>query len=253
VRKLREQLMAEELNILSFECLPSTNAYLKELRSKASLKSGTVIMADYQEAGRGQRGKTWLSENGQGLLFSLYYKPYKQSVEDQFILIKWISVAIVNVLKDSFGLSDACVKWPNDIYVGRKKLGGILIENSIQGEYIQNSIIGIGLNVFQQSFDESLPSAVSLFQLLGESVDLNRKSILIQVIESFYEQVNKEKELVHRAYLKHLMLRGIKALYKIHGKCQNATLLGVHSNGSLELLIEDQKQLFFHGEIEFLL
>ena len=239
-------------DIISFESLPSTNAYLKDLRLKGSIKNGTVIMADYQESGRGQRGKVWLSEKGKGLLCSIFYEPYQQRVEDQFILTKWISVAIVQFLRETLGLTDACIKWPNDIYVGRKKLGGILIENAIQGKYLQNSIIGIGLNVLQDNFEESLPNPVSLRQLLGGNVDLNRELILVQIIGSFYNQVNRKKEFVNKDYLDYLMLRGIKTSYRILGKSQEATLLGVHSNGSLELLVEDRKKLFLHGEIEFL-
>ena len=167
------------------------------------------------------------SQKRWGLLCSIFYEPYQQRVEDQFILTKWISVAIVHFLRESLGLSNAFIKWPNDIYVGRKKLGGILIENAVQGKYVQSSVIGLGLNVFQESFEESLPNAVSLRQLLGKNAHLNRELILIQIITSFYNQVNRKKEFVDKDYLDYLMLRGIKAPYTIFGKKQEAKLIGV--------------------------
>ena len=159
--------MAKKHDIIWFESIDSTN---EECRRRISdIDNLSVVAALSQTSGRGQRGNVWLSEAGQNLTFSIVLKfPINvmageiepMHAYDQFVLSEITSLAIVDLLAD-FGIK-ARIKWPNDIYVGDRKICGMLIENSLRGEWIQHSIIGIGLNVNQRNFDVTLPNPTSM-------------------------------------------------------------------------------------------
>lgn len=159
--------MAKRHDIIWLESVDSTN---EECRRRISdIDNLSVVAALSQTSGRGQRGNVWLSEAGQNLTFSIVLKfpakGLKAEMEpmlayDQFVLSEITSLAIVDLLAD-FGI-EAKIKWPNDIYVGDRKICGMLIENSLRGEWIQHSIIGIGLNVNQRNFDVTLPNPTSM-------------------------------------------------------------------------------------------
>jgi len=160
-------------NLIKLSAVDSTNNYLKNLTSNSEpLPEGTVIMAEHQFAGRGQRDSVWHAEAGKNLTFSLLLRPGFISVEKQFVLNMLVSVALNNVLLKYLpvGLS---IKWPNDIYVNDRKIGGVLIENVIVGSNIKQSIIGIGLNINQSVFDDDLKSkTISISQILQQDVNL---------------------------------------------------------------------------------
>src|SRR5262249_40524297 len=116
-----------------------------ELASKSALPEGTVVITSNQYAGRGQRGNEWNSEPGMNLTFSVLLKPSSLSVKNQFFLTIIASLSVFDFLKEK-QVGDLKIKWPNDILVYKKKICGMLIENSILGETINQSIIGVGLN-----------------------------------------------------------------------------------------------------------
>ena len=135
-------------NIISLEEVDSTNRYLKDyLLKDNNTIEGLVVVATNQHSGRGQKGNTWQSEQGKNLTFSIFIKPNIQ-VQAQFLISKAISLGIVDFLND-VGLSELKIKWPNDIFCKDKKIARILIENTLKGNNVSNSIIGIGLNVNQ--------------------------------------------------------------------------------------------------------
>ncbi|HIF14149.1 MAG TPA: biotin--[acetyl-CoA-carboxylase] ligase, partial [Bacteroidetes bacterium] len=178
-------MLGSTFKIQEFDSILSTNEMMRSLVRKHDVDPFTVIMAQEQIAGKGQRGRKWVSEKGKNLLCSLFYKPEKMEANEQFILTQLISVSIVEAIKthiihSSYKLS---IKWPNDIYVGDRKLAGILIENAILGNYIQYSIIGVGLNINQEDFSDELPNPVSLFQLSEKKQDI--KSVLKEIIKYF--------------------------------------------------------------------
>src|SRR5690606_25093723 len=126
--------------------------YLKnELSKSTPLHEGTVIMAVDQYAGKGQQGTVWQSEPGKNLTFSLLLTPFFLSPKHQFRLTVAVSVALVRALATLLG-ERVAIKWPNDLYVGDRKIGGMLIENILQGPRWKSAIIGIGLNVNQTVF-----------------------------------------------------------------------------------------------------
>lgn len=150
----------------------STNNYASHLLSK-DVEEGTVIIADYQTQGRGQYDRTWSSNHGENLLCSVIYKPTFLLAEQVHQLHWVVSVAIYQWLS-SLNFDHLSIKPPNDIYFQEKKLGGILIQNSIYKNHVQNSIIGIGVNVNQTEFGADLYNPVSMKQISGREWSINK-------------------------------------------------------------------------------
>lgn len=132
---------------------------------------GTVVVTDRQTAGRGQRGNSWEAQPGANLTFSLLLRPQAIPAARQFELSMIVALEVAACVRRALaGAPDAprvCVKWPNDIYVGDRKIAGILIENSLSGSGIERSIAGIGLNVNQRRFLSDAPNPTSIIHYTG--------------------------------------------------------------------------------------
>ena len=137
-------------SVIHLTSVDSTNKYAATLLRKENIPEGTVILADVQTHGKGQGGNTWLSDKDLNLLFSLILKPDFLPAYKQFYLSMSIASGIHDCMAD-LGIR-SWIKWPNDILIQDKKVAGILIENTIQFQNIQTSIVGIGLNVNQVTF-----------------------------------------------------------------------------------------------------
>lgn len=174
--------LSNERRIIRLEETDSTNRYLKQLVREERPEEGSLVIADYQTEGRGQMGNSWYSGRGDNLLFSLLIYPRQLPPNESFILSRVTSLALKNLL-DSF-TDDIRIKWPNDIYWKDKKIAGILIENDIQGKEIDNTVIGIGLNVNQQIFPVDLANPVSLRQITG--IQHNREHLLELFMREFF-------------------------------------------------------------------
>jgi len=157
--------------LLFFENLPSTNLHAAWLIKNNDLSEGTIIHTNYQLAGRGQMGNKWESEDSKNLLISIILFPSMINPSDQFVLSMAISLGICDFLKRY--IPDCRIKWPNDIYVNNDKIAGLLIENSIMSDHIENTIAGIGLNINQDKFLSSAPNPVSLRMITGKEYDVN--------------------------------------------------------------------------------
>ena len=185
----------------------STNQYLRELASrKQALVSDqdiVLVTADYQTAGRGCGTNRWESERGQNLLFSLLCHPKTIAPSKQFRLSMMISVAIADVL--SCYVDGVSIKWPNDIYVGNKKIAGILIECRVQGGRLCDCLIGVGLNVNQTEFRGDVPNPVSLRQLTDREQD--REQLLTEIIDRFFMFLNVDDAEGIAAKYKSLLYR----------------------------------------------
>ena len=160
--------MAENYQVRWFEVTDSTNDRL--LADRFSLPDGAVYAALFQTAGRGQRGNSWKSASGLNLMFSLLLRPSGLPAAKQFAISEAITLGITDYLA-SRG-AESRIKWPNDIYCGERKICGILIENSLKGDKVADSVIGIGLNLNQKEFDPSAPNPTSLTLLTGLSYPL---------------------------------------------------------------------------------
>ena len=170
----------------------STNTYALELLKSQNAKEGTVICANFQSKGQGKRGASWESEHGKNILMSIVLSP-DISIEKQFEINNCISLALYDFAKKYFS-QEAKIKWPNDLLIDEKKLGGILINNMVRTGKIRNTIIGIGLNVNQMQFDNYSPPATSLKKLLEKNfyIEQMQKEIL-DCIEFRYTNLKKEK------------------------------------------------------------
>lgn len=162
--------------------LDETDSTSNQLKLHTQVKEMTVLIAEYQTAGRGQRGNSWESERGANLAFSILTAPKGVNASHQFILSQAISLAILETLKDYH--CDFRIKWPNDIYWHDKKMGGILIENELMGKRIDRCIIGIGLNINQKEFISNAPNPISLSQITEKRE--NREQILLALLNRFH-------------------------------------------------------------------
>lgn len=156
----------------------STSEYLKTLARERELEEFTTITAEFQTAGKGQRGNNWESERGKNLLFSTLVFPGFIEIRKQFVLSQAISLSVKETL-DTYA-EGFSVKWPNDIYWENKKICGILAENDLYEDRWAKSVIGIGLNVNQEEFRGNSPNPVSLCRITGGEHD--RMNILKEVM-----------------------------------------------------------------------
>jgi BirA family biotin operon repressor/biotin-[acetyl-CoA-carboxylase] ligase len=241
-------------NLITLKEVDSTNTFLKDAVSKSTpLIDGTVIMADKQFAGRGQSANSWQSEAGKNLTFSILLNPSFLSVESQFDLNKAICIALSDVLTKYIG-AGVYIKWPNDIYINTKKVGGILIENIIQGIKIKHAIIGIGLNVNQVNFADNLKNVTSLKQELHQDYHLlGLLGEICSAIEARYLQLKSGLlKKINEEYLNRLYLKGEIASFKFNGNIEKGQIIGITEIGQLILETEGQIKYFNNKEIEFI-
>ncbi|HEX3383554.1 MAG TPA: biotin--[acetyl-CoA-carboxylase] ligase [Mucilaginibacter sp.] len=241
-------------NLITIQQVDSTNTYLKDLLSNSTpVPEGTVIMAESQYAGRGQQQNKWHSEPGKNLTFSLFLKPSFLPVSQQFDLTRAISLGVLDALEPFVG-EKLKIKWPNDIYYGDRKLGGMLIENTLQADRIKNSVVGIGLNINQEVFPPEAANAVSLKQILHSDYDL--KFILSEIcknIEINYLSLRSGRyDTVRNAYIERLYRLNEKKNYRSRGIVFEGRIAGVTVDGLLKMSMNDKEKTFDLKEIEFL-
>ena len=165
----------------------STNSFLRELAKNKDLGKWTAVTADFQKQGRGQKGASWHSERGKNMICSVLLQFLNLKAEDQFMINCAVSLGVYDYLQ-RFDLPKLTVKWPNDIMSVSKKLGGILIENTLSGDKITKCIIGLGINVNQETFPKDIPMAVSIKQLKGEIID--RDIFLQDILNSIQNKID---------------------------------------------------------------
>jgi len=197
-----------------FDELPSTNDWAAELLAKSKPPEGTVVRADSQSAGRGQFGSRWESADGQNLTLSVILYPDWLEAHAQFYLSMAVALALRDMVHGArytvheektdatpytVHRAPCTVKWPNDLYLGNRKAAGILIQNALSGQYLQSSVVGIGLNVNQIEFDPALPNPTSLALFFGKKFDLDEVAgRLFECLERRYLQLKSG----HRAAIK---------------------------------------------------
>ena len=179
-------------NVIWLDSVDSTNNEVK--RKVGVLDNLSVIAAMDQTSGRGQRGNIWLTEPGKNLTFSVVLKydqmQVKMQAQNQCKISEMTALSVIDLLAQ-YGI-EARIKLPNDIYVGDKKICGILIEHSLHGEQISHTIIGVGLNVNQLTFDPSLPNPVSMLQCLSNTPEqLKLTNLLDQFMDIFCRHLQK--------------------------------------------------------------
>ncbi|MFA5297446.1 MAG: biotin--[acetyl-CoA-carboxylase] ligase [Lutibacter sp.] len=242
------------MNIIKLNAIESTNLYLKRLAVKNEVESYTVVSANYQTAGRGQMGSTWHSESGKNLIFSVLINFYTFEVVHQFYLSMAVSLGILEAIRTHISLP-LFIKWPNDILAGKEKLAGILIENIINGHYIKQSVIGIGLNVNQEQFPSTLKNSTSLKKCSGIFFDtdllLSEIVLLIEKFVGFVER--KEFEKLKELYLKSLYKFEIPSMFEDkNGNIFLGKIVDIFEDGKLVVALENEETCKFNlKEIKF--
>ncbi|MGV3502177.1 MAG: biotin--[acetyl-CoA-carboxylase] ligase [Adhaeribacter sp.] len=232
----------------------STNRLAQELVIKNKATEGCVVLTDCQTQGKGQRGNTWEAQPHQNITLSVVLQPNFLPLAQQFYLSICTSLAVLDLVRTFLPhqAADLKVKWPNDLYYGNKKLGGILIENTLRGQFIQHAIVGIGLNVNQVSFAH--PQAVSFRQITGETYPLDRVAEgLLEKLEARYLELRQGKQdSLKVSYLQHLYRYQEDHDFLVDGQTRTGRILGVDGLGRLSLQLDDQIRYFDLKELSFL-
>ena len=231
--------------ILKEETVTSTNDRLAELCQEKEIKEFTTLMAEYQTAGKGQRGNSWESEYGKNLTFSTVFYPQTIAPASQFILSMAVASAICTALAHYVHADCLQIKWPNDIYWKDKKIAGILIENDLTGSQISQSIIGIGININQEEFHSSAPNPVSLRQITQKETDRMEvlNSVLAHIIDLYSRIENRETDIITKIQEYYL-----KAQYRIQIWVKRSEKIIATETGSVwspKVLLQDKALLWF--------
>jgi len=236
----------------------STNTYVKDNCANTNPRQKVVVFTDHQTEGRGQYGSTWSSSVGKNLLMSIY-QPLESKSLDPLFPFKWnmyIAVIVRQVIQQLVE-KKVSIKWPNDIIINDKKVGGILIQNLYSGSQIQSSIIGIGINVNQETFDDSLPYATSLKRQGTKNYD--RQDILYQIINlldghSLNEAQTKNPHLILNMYNKHLYKVKENVTCRDKDGAQIEGILShIDKNGDLNLKHDGALLRLAHGNYKLIL
>ncbi len=225
--------------IIYLDSVDSTNNYLKNELNTSNPGNGLLVCANEQISGRGQRENSWESDSNKNILLSFVVYPDFIEADRQFILSKAISLALSDFISQY--TDNVSVKWPNDIFVDNKKIAGVLIENSIKGSEISNSIIGIGININQHNFSNNLPNPVSLSTLTGKTYKINELlPYLIDKLDYWYKQlILNDTETIDKLYIRRLFRYMQMNEFIVKNKIIKAKIIGVDKFGKLIIETEN--------------
>lgn len=237
-------------SIIHLSVVDSTNIYTTRLLSQSGIQEWTTVVAESQSAGKGQRGRSWDSEYGKNLLCSTVIQPNFLKVHEQFMVSAAASYAVINTLLD-YGI-EAKVKWPNDIIVDGRKIAGLLIENQLERNHIEWSVVGLGLNVNQRGFS-FYPWPATSIALEREKGDVD----LDEVLRAFRSHFNAALKLAQMARMSllntynHLLLyRGSMVNFMYAKRMTTGLLKGVTLFGEIVIQTNEGEQKFVNGEIK---
>ena len=237
--------------IYHFDITASTNDDARDEK----YREGDVVWADFQTAGRGQRGHVWHSHKGENLTFSVVLEPLFVAIAEQFSVSEVVALSLVDMLAE-YGI-EAKIKWTNDIYVGDKKLVGILIEHSLASTTLRRTIVGVGINVNQTEFDKAIPNPVSMAQLLGREVDAEGVlNCFIGHLQRNYESLRKgAKAELHERYNNLLYRKNEWHTYAWpSGERFSGAIRGTKPSGALAIEDENGKiKDYLFKEVEFVI
>lgn len=246
--------------IIHISSCDSTNTSIAQLNTEKALRDGiglpegTILRADFQSAGKGQRGNSWESEDGKNLLFSLLLTPSFIKANQQFYISQAVALGITKALnKYTNGIS---IKWPNDIYWENEKICGILIENVLEGSSIGRSICGIGININQTSFRSNAPNPISLRQITEKEYNLD---ILLNEIADnimyFYALLKEDQtEIIRQTYRNNLFRKEGFHLFNDGNSDFKAKIKNIEESGILILESENGiDKRFAFKEVRYIL
>ncbi len=239
-------------NLIFLPSCHSTNDIANEIIQNKEFIDGTVIITDHQTAGRGQRGNVWESKLGQNLLMSVILKTEFISLEKSFDLSVAVAVSVLEALQ-SLKVPNVSIKWPNDLYINQKKIGGVLIENGIIGQKMSHSIIGIGINIGQQKFKN--PRASSLL-IESKKEGICRDNLVERLCESLESNLQLLKDnnfaQIHKKYIENLFGKGQTRAFKSAEGIFEGEIIGITNQGHLKIISQNEEKYYNIKEIEYL-
>ena len=239
--------------LIHFSTIGSTNDFASELVSKSRPIEGTVVSADFQSKGRGQYGRKWESSASENITLSVIMCPSFLDIKDQFYLNMAVSLSIVDLIAAYASLIPK-VKWPNDVYVSKEKISGILIQNFLHGQVIQYSVFGIGINVNQRVFPTDVPNPTSLTVLTDQEFVLKEvREDLFQFLQIRYDQLKNDKKMIRRDYMDHLLGLQTPGKFKIGDELVEGTIQDIDHVGRLIISIDGTEKSFVHGALSQLI
>lgn len=233
--------------IYRFDTLTSTNDEARNPR----YEHGDIVVAEYQTEGRGQRGNRWSSRAGENLMFSVVLRPEGLKASRQFSLLECVALALTDTF-DQYGLATT-IKWTNDIYVGDRKMVGVLIENSLADGMVARSIVGIGINVNQREFDPSLPNPTSM------ATECRRTLACDEVLNKFEACLTSRlrslnTESIHNEYCLKLYRKGVEAEFALpDGSRFCGCIRDVEPEGALLIDTAEGVRRFLFKEVAFVI
>jgi BirA family biotin operon repressor/biotin-[acetyl-CoA-carboxylase] ligase len=240
------QVIFQNFRVLFIDEIDSTNQWMQNrIKSGVSI-SDLVLCADYQTSGKGMGENHWHSEKGKNLLFSLGMDAGFIAASAQFLITQIIALAVVDELSALTREKDFRIKWPNDIFYQRKKLGGVLISNTIRNGQLDESVIGVGLNINQANFPEWIPRPVSLRQIVDREFDLQK--ILKGILRRFRYRVNQAQSMeglgiINNEYHQKLFRIGEWHRYKIKEEIAELRIKGIGEYGMLVMETREGKTI----------
>ena len=230
----------------------STNSDMKDLLSQTELPEGTVLLTDYQTAGRGRRGRQFFSPKGCGIYFSILTRPKKEAV-DALVITTHAAVAVVRAVKELYGIS-LSIKWVNDLFYEGKKVCGILAEGKWKHPKLLYCVMGIGLNLFtpRGGYPDALKMiAGSLFgEYNAEKLNSVNSNQLLATILYHYFSLCEETEVLEEYRDKNLVLGRTVRLE--NGKEQVGKVKRITDKGELQIETEAREEkTLLSGEVQF--
>ena len=240
------------MKIIKLDAIDSTNSYLKKLLTKESLDDLTIVISKHQTKGKGRNGNIWANDASLNLAFSIYKRFNRLNINNKFILNLISSIAVFHLLNEN-KLNKLTIKWPNDIMSENKKISGILIENSVKGNFINHSVIGVGINVNQRKF-KNLPNATSMFIETGREFSLDSlASRLGEIFSKNFLQYEKNEGALLKYYNNQLFLKNTDSNFITKdGKRFSGKITRINKNGELIIMKADKREVnYTENEIRF--
>jgi len=228
----------------------STNNFAAKLIKEGVTGHGSVIMAENQSDGRGQSAAKWQSDPNLNLLLSIILIPEEMDIKHPIHINWFISISLIDFFRAK-GIK-AEIKWPNDILVNGKKIAGILIENKYAGSKLKNSVVGIGINVNQVSFDSIIATSMKLEQNIDFVLEDLLEEFILYLKKKEDSMYSKNQDILHKEYLNYLFGMGKLLKFNTNTGMLLGEISGVDSNGQLLVRSDGKTHAFQNKEIRFL-
>ena len=229
----------------------STNTEIQTFSKKMTLNEGSILVTDFQINGRGQQNNKWLSQKGKNILMSILLKPTFLCLDKQFYINIITCLATTDAL-ELFTGNNIKIKWPNDVYAGINKIAGILLEASVSKRNIDQTIIGLGVNINQQEYGGLKATSVLLETGSTQRID-NIMELILLSLERWYQKLkNREYEEIMLKYHSLLFWRNEKHVFYIRGELIDGQIKGINNLGQLIVEIKGVERIFNNKELVFI-